>query len=325
MFSATACRIGAPTALFVLLGGIAASECSIVLGHARARAGESPGAPVQAAVAPADARNEDRATIRATLESFVKALESRDAKAVAAHWAAEGEHKGVQGTRIRGREAIEKAFAGYFARSPEPKLEVRPETLRFLSTDSAIEEGTFALRRGSTEAPTRARYSALLVRENGRWMLALLDESPGDSEGIADLEWLIGAWKSAPKGGAEFDTTYSWHPNKKFIVAQFTIKEKDRTFSGTQVIGVDPATGALHSWTFEADGGVGEADWRRDGDHWVLDASGTLADGRPLTETNVLRRVNNDTITWQSVDRLLDDDPIADLPPVKATRLKAGN
>jgi len=80
------------------------------------------------------------------------------------------------------------------------------------------------------------------------------------------------------------------------------IKEKNLALSGNQVIGVDPATGLLHSWTFESDGGVGEADWSRDGDHWVLDADGTLADGRSLTETNVLRRVNEDTFTWQSVE-----------------------
>ena len=93
--------------------------------------------------------------------------------------------------------------------------------------------------------------------------------------------------------------------------------------SGTQVIGVDPATGELHSWTFEADGGVGEADWSRDGDHWVLDAAGTLTDGGTLTETNVLRRINDDTLTWQSVDRLLDDETIPDLAPVKVSRIKS--
>src|SRR5262249_4623400 len=122
--------------------------------------------------------------------------------------------------------------------------------------------------------------------------------------------------------GAEIHTTYAWAPNKKFIHAQFTIKERDRTFVGTQVIGVDPATEGLHSWTFEADGGVGEADWNRDGDHWVLDAHGTLTDGRSLTETNILPRVNNDTFTWQSINRSLEDSELADLAPVKVTRLK---
>src|SRR5262249_51244376 len=103
---------------------------------------------------------------------------------------------------------------------------------------------------------------------------------------------------------------------------QFNIKEKGLALSGSQVIGVDPATGAIHTWTFEADGGVGEADWSRDGDHWVLEAAGTLTDGSTLTETNILRRVNDDTFTWQSVDRKHGDEVLPDLAPVKVTRVK---
>src|SRR5262249_998487 len=125
--------------------------------------------------------------------------------------------------------------------------------------------------------------------------------------------------------GAEIRTTYSWAPSKKFIQAQFSIKEKELALTGSQVIGVDPATGAIHTWTFEADGGVGEADWNPDGDHWVLQAAGTLADGRTRTETNVLRRVNGDTFTWQSIGRQLGDAALSDLPPVKVTRIKPAN
>jgi hypothetical protein len=161
-----------------------------------------------------------------------------------------------------------------------------------------------------------------MVREGGRWLVAQLSESPGDKESIEDLGWLVGEWKSKTKEGAEIQTTYSWHPNKKFLQSQFTIKEKSLTLSGSQVIGVDPAIGTIHSWAFEADGGVGEGDWRRDGDHWLVEASGTLADGRTLTETNILRRVNDDTYTWQSIDRHLGDDTLADLAPVKVMRVK---
>ena len=65
------------------------------------------------------------------------------------------------------------------------------------------------------------------------------------------------------------------------------------------------------------------ADWSRDGDHWKLELAGTLGDGRRLTETNVVRRVNNDTMTFQSINRTLDGADFADLPPVKITRIKS--
>ncbi len=270
-----------------------------------------------------DARAKDRSAIHETLASFAKTFESRDAKKVAAYWTAEGEHQTTHGATVRGREALEKAFSEYFAVTPEVQAELQPSALRFISKDSAIEVGQVTVRHGATEAPTHANYTAFLVREDDRWRLAILSETPSRAESISDLSWLIGEWKSTGTGGADIRTSYAWDANKKFIHVQFSIKEGERTLSGKQVIGIDPATGSLHSWTFEASGGIGEADWSRDGDHWVLDAAGTLPDGRTLTESNILRRVNDDTFTWQSTNRLFDDHEVADLAPVKVTRIKS--
>jgi len=303
-------------ALACLLAGLLATM------PAKAQVGAKTKAPSQPPPAAADARNEDRAAIRAALESFVKAFESRDAKALAAHWTAEGEYQNEAGATVHGRGALESGFAAFFAKTPEVKAEIQPESLRFLARDTAIGEGSVTVRRGPAEPSTSARYRTLLVREEGRWRLAQLSESPNDKVSIADLDWLIGEWKSTGGQGAEIRTTYAWAPSKKFINVQFSIKEKDLALTGTQVIGVDPATGAIHSWTFEANGGVGEGEWSRDGDHWVLDVAGTLTDGTTLTETNILRRVNEDTFTWQSINRLLDDSEIPDLPPVKVARVK---
>jgi uncharacterized protein (TIGR02246 family) len=306
-----------PSALLFLVGAALALSCGAWSGQARAQ--DQP----QGQPAAADARNEDRAAIHAVLDSFVKTFESRDPKALAAHWTENGEYHSLEGAQVRGRDALEKGFTAFFARTPELKANVRHEALRFLSNDAAIEDGTATVQRGPLEPATNARYSALVVRENGQWRVAQLTESPGKSESIEDLGWLVGQWKSTGKEGADIQTAYSWHPSKKFLQAQFTITEKGRTFSGSQIIGVDPATGRIHSWTFEADGGVGEADWRRDGHEWVVDADGTLTDGRTLSETNLLRRVNDNTFTWKSTGRSLEDEILADLAPVKVTRLSA--
>jgi uncharacterized protein (TIGR02246 family) len=270
-----------------------------------------------------DVHAKDRTAIRDAMTSFAKAFEARDAKKLAAHWTAEGEHQTVRGATVRGREALEQGFGEFFSATPEVLADVQPEALRFLSKDAAVEEGVVTVRKGSTAPAAKARYRALLVREEDRWRLASLSESPDDSVSLGDLGWLVGEWKSTSGGGAEIRTTYTWDANRKFIHVQFSIKEADRTLSGKQVIGVDPATGMIHSWTFEANGGVGEADWSRDGDHWVLDAVGTLPDGTTLRQTNILSRVNADTFTWQSTERTLDDSELADLAPVKVTRLKA--
>lgn len=280
--------------------------------------------PAAAADAPAtESRAADRQAIRDTMASFVKAFQARDAKALASHWTTEGEHTTVRGLTVHGRPALEAGFTEFFSATPELTADIHPDSLRFLSSVAAIEQGTVTIRKGAAEAPTTARYEALLVQEDNQWRLASLSESTAQGVSVADLDWLIGEWKSTVGGGAEIHTRYAWDANKKFIDVTFRLQEGDRTLTGRQVIGVDPATGTLHSWTFEANGGVGEADWSRDGHDWVLSAAGSLPNGATLEETNILRRVNADTLTWQSTKRVLNGSEIADLAPVKVTRIPA--
>jgi uncharacterized protein (TIGR02246 family) len=320
MYSEPARRTIFPPGLLLVAGAIAAGGSCGWLREARAQGGSEPRQHVQGAAA--EARGEERAAVKSALDSFVKAFVARDAKALAGHFTDEGEYVSVEGTRVKGKDSIEKGFTAFFAKTPEVAAEGHSDATRFLSVDSAIDEGSVTVRRGPLAPAVTAHYTALFVRENGRWRLAQLSESDAHEASIEGLGWLVGEWKSTKKEGAEILTTYSWHPNKKFLQGQFTIKEKDRTFSGTQIIGVDPRNNEVHSWTFEADGGFGEADWHRDGDHWVLEATGTMSDGTVLKETNILRRVNDDKFTWQSVNRTLEDSELADLAPVKVTRVK---
>lgn len=309
-------------ALLILAGAVMGPEGWTGTGLARAQEATKSETLPQPRPAAADARTEDRAAIRAAMQSFVKAFKTGDAQAVAGHWTAEGEYQGEEVGTIRGRAALEKAYAEFFAKTPKVEVQTEAESLRFVALDNAIEEGTVTIRRGPDGPALAARYSALFAREEGRWRLAVLRESPGEEAALRDLGWLVGDWKSAGQE-TEVHTTYSWDENQKFLRVRFTIKEEDRTLAGTQMLGTDPATGELRGWTFEAEGGIGEAVWTRDGDHWVVASTGTLADGSTLTATNILRRVDDDTFTWQSIDRVLDDAAIPDLPPVKVTRVKA--
>ena len=54
------------------------------------------------------------------------------------------------------------------------------------------------------------------------------------------------------------------------------------------MIGLDPNTGDLRTWTFEADGGYGEGTCTRDGAKWIFATKPTLTDGRAMTATNIL-------------------------------------
>jgi uncharacterized protein (TIGR02246 family) len=296
----------------LLLAGCAAGAGWLAL------AGQQPAAAPKAA----DDRPADRAAVRKALDGFTAAFQKGDAKALAAHWTAEGEYVEGDGTSFRGRAALEKAYGEFFAKNPKNGLEVEVDAVRFPSRDTAVVEGHFKLRRGEKKELVVSRCSLLYAREDGQWLIAIAREWPGDGLTLRDLEWLIGTWESK-QGETVVSTRYEWAGNKAFIRCRFTITADGKTTGGTQMIGKDPGTGALRVWTFEDEGGIGDAEITRDGAKWVFTAEGTTADGQGLTAVNLMTPVDADTFVWQATNRTLDGEALPDLTPVKVTRVKA--
>src|SRR4051794_33346327 len=303
-------------ALAIVGGGLIAGQWGYGI-HAQ---GTAPPTGKAQGAGPED-RAADRAAVRESLKAFVTAFESGDAAAAAAHMTTGAEMMAPDGTTVYGRDAIQKAYADLFAKHPKHKVKVEPESLRFTSRDTALEEGQMTVTREKDE-PGVYRYVVLHVREDGKWQIAVLRNDENEEESLQGLDWLIGAWEA--KGPeAEVRTTYEWVGNKAFIRSQFTVREKDKSLTGTQMIGPDPNTGDLRTWTFEADGGYGEGAITRDGTKWLFSSSATLADGRAMTATNVLTPIDRDTFIWQPMNLTVDDEPAGNLPPVKVTRVKA--
>lgn len=263
----------------------------------------------------------DVAAIKKTTRGLARALQSGDAKAVAAHWTDNGEYFAEDGTTLRGRAAIEAAYRTMFEKKKVRVAgKVETTSIRFPSRDTAIEEGQFTAQRGDEAVTTK--YTILHVREGGQWLMAVVREWPSEGLAVRDLDWLIGTWTAANKD-TDIRTTYEWWGNKTFIRVHITLKQKDKSSEGFQMIGKDAATGQLRSWTFDKDGSFGEATWNRDGKKWTLDFEGVLADGSTLAATNILTRIDSDTFTFQSVERRMDGEEIADIPPVRVSRVKS--
>ena len=138
-------------------------------------------------------RAADRDAVRESTKELVKLFEKADGKAVADLWTEEGEYVSDDGTTFRGRAALEAAYGQFFKKNPDLKLELDIESIRFLSRDSAIEEGVARTHKGGKAGePTSSRYSTLYAREDGRWLIALLREWPDEGVALRDLDWLIG-------------------------------------------------------------------------------------------------------------------------------------
>ena len=277
--------------------------------------------PPKAAAAEDPRRKAEEKAIRKQSAAFVHAFEQGDTKTLAELWTEEGEYIDDDGTTLHGRSAITDAYNKLFTENPKRKLEVNLESIRFVSRDSAIEEGVAKVIKGDKDKPTFSRYSILYAREDGRWLMAVVREWPDEGATLKQLDWLIGSWIAKTDDG-EVRTSYEWDEGKHFIRARFTIKDKGRTISGTQRIGKDPRTGQLRSWLFGQDGGFGEATWSWDARRWVIEATGVLEDGTEMTATNILTPRGRDAFTWQSTNRTVNAAAASDIPPVKVTRVK---
>jgi len=269
-------------------------------------------------------REPDREALRKSSAEFVQAFDKGDAKALAALWTEQGEYRDDSGEVIRGRAALEKAYAEQFKARPKARIEVEVRSIRFPSRDTAIEEGTLRLKPAGAVLPTATRYSVLHVREDGKWKLASVHETGATEDKLDDIAWLIGSWTARSKD-REISLTYEWNAKRTRILQQFSAKEGGKvTVSGTQTIAWDPQSGRLRSWLHDDDGGHGQALWFRDGNRWVLDSLGVLPDGRETSATNIITRLNDDEFVWRSTHRSVAGGNIPDAEPVKLARVKSG-
>lgn len=300
-------------ARFILISAIAAVALSPYLG------GQSP--PATSSGDKGAKESPDVDAVRKAGQSFLKAYLAGDARAMAAHWTENGEYFADDGTILRGRADIEKAYTDLFKKKePHTEAEIDVGSIRFPSKDTAIEEGHFKVRTGKEPFAT-SKYTVLHVREGGKWLMAVVREWPAEGISVRDLEWLIGTWE-AKRDDSEVRTTYEWWGDKSFIKATISIGHKGHTREGFQMIAADRSMGHIRSWTFDKDGAFGEATWTREGKKWMQESAGVLDDGHVLSATNILTPIDHDTFTFQSVHRTVGGEHADDIPPVRVTRVK---
>ena len=169
--------------------------------------------PVAKAETPDDARSADVEAIRKSSIAFVDAFNRQDAKAAAAGWTKDGEYHDQSGETVRGRDRIEKEYAALFGGKKKTRLDLEIGAIRFLSKDSAIEEGVVRETPVGEGLPIATNYRAFHVREDGEWKTAVVQEWAADEARLDDVAWLIGEWTSSGKG-REFTMSFEWNPKK---------------------------------------------------------------------------------------------------------------
>ena len=134
------------------------------------------------------------------------------------------------GEVTRGRDAIVGRFSKIFKESGGERLAVDADSLRFLGTDIAIEEGTASLSTGEDNPPRTNRYSVIYARQGGRWLHARIrDEPPEDDphERLEELEWMLGEWVNESDDAVVF-TTCKWSDDGNFLLREFDVEVEGR-------------------------------------------------------------------------------------------------
>lgn len=272
-----------------------------------------------------DAKPSEEAAIGKADEAYVQAFNKHDAKALADAWSPEAVYVNrITGQEVVGRGAIAEQFAAFFKAQPEVKLELDAESIQFLSPNVAVEHGTARLVFPKAE-PDQVDYSAVYVKRDGQWLLDRVTDKAKQAaashyEQLKALEWMVGSWVDKDENVA-VQTDCNWTKNKNFLTRSFTVAVGDQVeTSGMQIIGWDPATKTIRSWTFDSEGGFAEATWTHKKDRWIINNKGILADGRKASMVNVIKPIDDNSFTWQTVERMVAGELLPNINEVLVVR-----
>jgi uncharacterized protein (TIGR02246 family) len=278
----------------------------------------------------AQADDSDLKAMDAAGNAFVAAYNAKDANTLGTLWMENADYKDDTGLDYHGRDAIQRAFAAQFTEHPDWKLQLQVESSRLVTPTLAIRDGIAVISPPPAGPPGPNRYTAVLVLNDGKWLIASVRESRVDVAShyaeLQPLEWLIGSWV-AKSPGRTTETTFDWTKHKSFIKRTFRImttgKDGSKTTTGTQVIGYDPTTGKIRSWLFDSEGGFAESAWSDEENRMVGHTRSVLSDGSAAHSTDVLTRISNDEFTVQSTNRTVDGESVEDGNVIHVVRVVA--
>lgn len=268
----------------------------------------------------------DEAAIRENAAKFVEAYNRRDSKTMASMWSPEAVYMDpTTGEGVVGRDAIAKQFDYTFAGSEDAKLTVTVDSIEFVSPNVAIEKGS-AVVTYADYPKEETEYTAVHVKRDGQWLLDRVSEveipapPPSNYEHLKELEWMVGSWIDDNEG-ITIQTDCEWTKNQNFMTRSFAItRGSDAGMSGMQIVGWDPAEKQIRSWTFDSDGAVSEGKWTHKDNRWVILQTGTLHDGGKATVTNIITKLDDDSFTWQSINREANGEVLPNIEEVLVVR-----
>jgi uncharacterized protein (TIGR02246 family) len=265
----------------------------------------------------------DEQQIRQGVVAFVEQYNAHKADALAALFAPDARMVFGDGSEVNGLEEIKQSFEEAFSASPKSAISVVVDTIRFLTPDVAVEEGSTSTFPDGETLTSEGRYTVVHLKKNGRWLMQsvrVVEEQSLSAYGeLQPLEWLIGEWIDEGRD-EDVHATFRWDENRSFLLEDFQVVRRGEVIlKGTQRIGWDPQAKQIRSWTFDSAGGFAESTWTLAGDDWICKLKAVRPDGASASATRRLTRSAQDRVIWTSTDRILGDE---ELPALAVTMVR---
>jgi uncharacterized protein (TIGR02246 family) len=258
--------------------------------------------------------------VRKAVAVYVEALNKGDLDGLMACVTPDADFIDESGKTTRGRDALRARFKTTLADLKGYKVSGKVYSVKFLRPEVALVDGSLEYTAADGTRDSN-RFAVVWVKSGDKWLISSARDLPAEAEDapsltypqLKSLEWIIGDWVDEGGKGA-VQIKCKWVPNKSFVLMDYAVKnEGAEPLLVTQRIGWDPVNNRVRSWVFDSTGGFGEGYWQREGNKWVVGASGILADGGTGGATNVYEFKDDKTFLYRSVDREIDGQPMADI------------
>lgn len=258
------------------------------------------------------------------LQGYADAFATGDTEKLAAYWAVDAQwESAISGEQASGREAIMKDFAKFFAANPGARLTSTINSRQQVAEDVMCVDGQTLLTLPGQQ-PELGVFHAVLRKSGGSWLLARVVETTppvtnSPYQKLRELEFLLGQWRDQGEG-PQVTTTFRWGDGKTFLIRSFQVADGQNVSQGTQVIGWDPRASRVRSWTFHSDGSFGEGAWSGSAGEWTGRMAQTLPDGSSASATQVVRRIDDNTLEIETLGREVAGEPQPSSAPVRMIR-----
>lgn len=274
-----------------------------------------------------DAPDKEIEGARAVLSTYAKLVNERRLDALATVFVKDVDYRSESWIHVQGVKDITAALRKAVQEKPGMRIDLKAGTARRIAPSVVQVDGRYTLWDGPDAVPSEGGLTVTCVNGDGAWKITTLrdwaDEPTPREVLFTRLDWLMGTWQGTSMD-VPFRLKAALTPGGGFLHLAMEFGGKDDVPVGiSTLIGLDASTGAVRSWHFMHDGGMGEGTWAV-GDH-VLEGSVRFVsgDGKVVESVRRLALRDDGSLVIETKERHVGDRALPAGKPIVMTRVNS--